>query len=183
VKQAYARTCLRAVALAASLFAGAPAASAGGSAGPDGAGGPAAPRVRGGDVLAIEVLREAIQRSPTVARLVAELDGTDLVVVVVTGRLPDHLTGQVRIAAATPPARYVRLTLRIPGSNASLMKTLGHELCHAVEIARMPDVRDGESLAASYRKVGIAGERDGYFETEAAIATGLLVARELALAR
>ena len=172
-------TSLRVVVLGGSLLVAASAAAAG----LDASGGPAPPRVRGGDLLSIEVLRSAIQLSPTVARLVAELERTDLIVIIQTGRLPERIAGQLRIAAATASVRYLRVTLKIPGSKASLMKTLGHELCHAIEIAHMPQVRDDEGLAASYRRVGIVGERDGYFETESAVATGLLVAREVGLRR
>jgi hypothetical protein len=176
-------TSLRALALVVSLIVAASAAAVRNAAGEDGSGGALPPRVRGGDALAIEVLQSAIRLSPTVARLVAELEATDLIVIIETGRLPERIAGQVRVAAATASVRYLRVTLRIPGSKASLMKTLGHELCHAVEIAHMPQVRDDEGLAASYRRVGIVGERDGYFETESAVKTGLLVAREVGLTR
>jgi hypothetical protein len=44
----------------------------------------------------------------------------------------------------------------------------------------MPDVRDELSLAAAYRRLGVAMAREGFFETDAAVETGRLVAREVA---
>ncbi len=141
------------------------------------------PRVRGYDSRAIDLLQRAARLSPTVARLVVELEQSDLVVIVETGWLPDNLGGRVRIAAATPQVRYVVVTLRIPAPMPELLQTLGHELRHATEIARAPDVRDAETLAAFYRRVGVALERSGRYDTEAAVEAGRMVARELARQR
>jgi serine/threonine protein kinase len=109
----------------AGVIAAGSAASARTAAGQNGPVGPAPPRVCAGDALETEVLRSAIARAPTVARLVAELEGTDPIVIIETDRLPEHIAGQVRVAAATASVRYVRVRLKIPGSEASLMKTLG----------------------------------------------------------
>jgi hypothetical protein len=138
------------------------------------------PRVRASDPLAADVLRRAVLGSPTVAGLVAQLDQSDLIVNIVTGPLPDSLNGYTRVTAATSAVRYLRVTLRIPGATPRLIATLGHELRHAVEIAGMPDVRCDASLAAAYRRVGVSMARDGMFETDAAVAVGRTVARELA---
>jgi len=141
------------------------------------------PHVRASDRLSAEVLRRAAAESPTVAALIAQLDQSDVIVNIVTGPLPNSLNGHTRVAAATPTARYLRVTLRIPGATARLIATLGHELRHAVEIAAMPEIRCEATLAAAYRRVGIDAGRDGFFETDAAVAAGRAVARELAQAR
>jgi hypothetical protein len=140
-------------------------------------------RVRGQDVFAIDVLSSAIQLSATVARLVEALERSDVIVLVETGWLPANLTGQVRVLCARGSTRYLRVTLRIPGPKTDLMCTLGHELRHAVEIAAMPQVTDGDALAAAYERVGVRSERGGYYETSAAIEAGAQVARELAARR
>ncbi len=142
-----------------------------------------APRVRGYDKLAIDLLQRAPRLSQTVARLVRELEDTDLLVIVQTGWLPDNLAGKVRIAAATRQVRYIVITLRIPAPAPELLQTLGHELRHAIEIARAPDVRDAETLAAFYRRVGVALERNGRYDTEAAVEAGKMIAAELAQKR
>jgi hypothetical protein len=141
------------------------------------------PHVRGVDPLAREVLRTASARSPTVARLISLLDQSDLIVNVGTGRLPGNVNGQAGMIATTPSVRYVRIVLRIPRSTPALMEVLGHELRHAVEIAAMSSVRDSRSLAAAYRRIGVERARGGYFETDAAVETGKLVAREVAWKR
>jgi hypothetical protein len=138
------------------------------------------PHVRGGDALAVTVLREAATSSPTVARLVADLERTDLIVTIVTGRLPDRADGLAQIVTAAGGVRHVRITLRIPKGIKCLMATLGHELCHAKEIAGMPDVRGEESLAAAYRRIGVPTARDGFFETDAAVRAGEQVGHEIA---
>jgi hypothetical protein len=76
-----------------------------------------------------------------------------------------------------------RLTLRIPHPKSALICTVGHELRHAVEIAGMPQVTDGETLSAAYEEVGFASERGGRYETRAALESGAQVASELAAKR
>ncbi len=138
-------------------------------------------RVRGQDVFAIDVLRTAIRLSPTVGRLVEELEGSDVIVLVETGWLPANLTGQVRLLCARAGTRYLRLTLRIPNPQSALTCTLGHELRHAVEIARLPLVTDDARLAEAYEKIGYARESGGRYETREALEAGAQVARELAV--
>jgi hypothetical protein len=138
--------------------------------------------VRGGDALALTVLHDAAALSPTVASLLAQLEETDLIVTVITGRLPERINGHTRMVTAAAGVRYLRIILKIPNVTERLIATLGHELRHAMEIAGMPEVRSEATLAAAYRRVGVAMARDGYFETEAAVQTGRLVARELAQA-
>lgn len=137
-------------------------------------------RVRGVGTEARQLLQEAVRTSPTVARLVEELQATDVIVNVELALLPKPLNGMVQIAAATPRARYLRLTLRVPNGRPKTLATLGHELRHALEIAGMPEITDDATLARAYRRLGASGYRDGAFETEAALESGRAVARELA---
>jgi len=136
-------------------------------------------RVRASDSLAAQVLQQAAAESATVARLIAQLERSDLVVNIVTGRVAGPFNGHTRVAASTPAVRYVRVTLRIPAAMPRLMATLGHELCHAVEIAGMPEVRSDTQLASAYTRIGWSPSGDGFFETDAAVETGRQVAGEL----
>ena len=140
------------------------------------------PHVRGGDARAVTILTEATVLSSTIARLRADLQQSDVIVTVITGRLADGIDGLARLVAAAGGVRHVRVTLKIPNSTTRLIATLGHELCHATEIAGMPDVRNEASLAAAYRRVGVAMRGEGFFETDAAVRTGEQVAREIARA-
>lgn len=137
------------------------------------------PHVRGGDSLARETLEEATAASPTVARLVTELQSSDLIVTVVCGAVPTGINGYARMMRAAGGFRHVRVVLRMPNDRRELMRVLGHELQHAVEMAGMPDVCDDESQAMAFRRVGVSMARDGYFETDAAVRTGKQVGREL----
>ena len=66
------------------------------------------------------------------------------------------------------------------------MATLGHELYHALEIAREPSIVDGRTLAAHYRRIGEQqGDTIGRmtFETAAAFEAGRRARRELLVNR
>jgi hypothetical protein len=140
-------------------------------------------RVRAEGHEAQRLLGAAVTASPTVARLVADLQATDLVVTVELKPLPKQLNGYVQVAAATPVARYLRLVVGVPKGESELMAVLGHELRHTLESAATPDVRDDESLARAYRRIGTAQFGNGrWHETEAALETGRIVAREVAVA-
>jgi hypothetical protein len=144
---------------------------------------PALPHVRAGDADAGKVLERAQACSPTVARLIAELQETDVIVLVVAGWLPGSADGITRVLTCTPTVRYLRVVLRLPNSECRLMAVLGHELQHAVEIAHLPGVRDARSLSAAYLRIGIAKEPNRHFETEAAVKAGRQVAREVSRER
>jgi hypothetical protein len=147
---------------------------------------PAAPigspdaRVRCRDAAARRVFEQALAASPTVAQMVAELERASVIVVIETHELRKFLHGEVQVVAATPTVRYLRIRLRVPEVTSVLVSVLGHELRHALEIASMPEVRDGASLARAYRSMGSPALRDGYFETASALETGEAVAREMA---
>jgi len=140
--------------------------------------GPDIPHVRGWDRRARAVLDTAIRLSPTVAWQVAELQKTDVIVIVEAGYL-DSMNGLACVFAASPTARYVRVRLRIPGDDLALVRTLAHELQHALEIARLPEIRDSWSLALAYDRIGFPHARQGRYETKAALRVGALVAGEL----
>lgn len=142
---------------------------------------PNVPHVRAVDRLAREVLESAAALSPTVARLIERLQQSDVIVLVETGALlTANVNGLAHVFAAAPGVRYVRVLLRLPNDRRDLMRVLGHELRHALEVAESPDVRDSASMASFYRRVGVPRAHDNYFETDAAVRTGAMVARELA---
>jgi hypothetical protein len=136
-------------------------------------------RVRGLDPSARTILRRAIEASPTIVRMLGDLESSDLVVGIETAHLPRFLNGEVRVVAATPSVRYLRVRLNVPRGDDDLVAVLGHELRHALEIAGMKDVRDASTLVDAYRRVGAKGRGDGYYETEAALETGRTVAKDL----
>ena len=140
--------------------------------------GPDIPHVRGSDRRARAVLDIATRLSPTVAWQIAELQKTDLIVIVEVGYL-NAMNGLAYLFAASPTARYVRVRLRIPNDDLALVRTLAHELQHALEIAALPEIRDSRSMARAYDRIGFPHARHGRYETQAALRVGALVAREL----
>ncbi len=142
-----------------------------------------AARVRGLDRAARQILQRGIEASPTVVRMLTELESTDLIVGIETTPLARFLHGEARIVAATPAVRYLRVRLSVPNGEDELVAVLGHELRHTLEIAGMPDVRDQTSLVMAYQRIGTKGHGDGYYETDAALEEGRTVARELSAHR
>jgi hypothetical protein len=66
---------------------------------------------------------------------------------------------------------------------AQELALIGHELQHALEIARAPDIRSPDDITALFRRIGRSphcprGTPD-CFETSAALAVGEQVLREL----
>ena len=115
--------------------------------------------------------------------MLAGLESTDLIVGVETAVLPRFLRGELRVIAATPAVRYLRVRLNVPNGEDDLVAVLGHELRHALEIAGMLDVRDQAGLVKAYQRIGNKGHGDGYYETDAALEAGRTVGRELSAYR
>lgn len=137
-------------------------------------------RVRCLDREARSLIEAAIAVSPTIARLLTDLQATDLIVGIGTHVFQTKgLKGEARIIAATPVVRHVRITIGIPGAKSDLISVLGHELQHAMEIAAAPDVRDTVTLRALYLRIGYERTNGGYYETDAALEVGRQVSAEV----
>jgi hypothetical protein len=136
-------------------------------------------RVRPLDAMARKVIEQGMAASPTIVRMVAELQRTDLIVSVQVCPLPRPLRGDARVVAATPNVRHVRIRLGVPVAGPDLIVVLGHELRHALEFASMPEIRGSSSLARALARVGVPTRNHGYWETDAALDAGRVVAQEL----
>lgn len=92
--------------------------------------------------------------------------------------------GQITWMAAAGPVRYVRISLNPTLTTRILVATLGHELQHAVEIAREPSIVDPLSLERHYEAHGIsAPPHFGGWDTQQARVIGETVRREMAAPR
>jgi hypothetical protein len=135
------------------------------------------PRVRAGDVKAAALLRDGQARSATFRALIETIEQSDLIVYVQTR--PLRLPGQLQLVGATPGCRHVRVMIRTPGLDTDMIGWLGHELWHAVELARAPGVRNQESLLRYYQRIGSGGRHTSTAETGDAQAVGTKVLSEV----
>ena len=137
-------------------------------------------RLRTTDLRLQSLIAEGVRRSPTFARLLLELEKTDLIAYVErVPNLPAVISGRLVFVSASPAQRYVRIQLGTGGSNADSIVTLAHELQHAIEVGTSPDVRDQQALARLYQRIGQNSLSGHTYDTVAAQSTGKLVRREL----
>ena len=137
------------------------------------------PHVRSSDPMIAAALADAINESPTIRRLVAILDASNVIVYLERGRCPVIADSCLMMAGATPETRYVRVNFYF---RESLLKSsvwhpdelsvaIAHELQHAVEIAGWPEVVDARTLDAAYRQSGRDRGAE-HLDTDAAIQAG-----------
>jgi hypothetical protein len=129
----------------------------------------------------LQILDAGAERSPTIARLLATLEQSDVIVYVQT--VPDlapSIHGRMMLMNAGGGRRYVRIDIRQSLAPREMLAIIGHELQHAVEIARARDVRDDHSMIELYRRIGVNRDARSHFETRAARAAGYQVRSELA---
>ena len=136
--------------------------------------------VRPTDKAAIRLLDDAVRTSGTVARLAAELEASDVVVMLSVTMIPDGIGGDMRFLAGTHARRYLQVRIDNRQPRLEQMRWLAHELQHAVEVGCVSAVRSGADLAALMRRIGRHRDAGRLFETEAAIACGKQAERELA---
>ena len=100
------------------------------------------------------LIETGLTRSETIRRLVQRLEQSDLIAFVEVGHVTPPALGDTRIVAASGAARYLRVRGTTRALPADQLMILGHELCHAAEIADAPEVRDsgGQSALGQWRK-------------------------------
>lgn len=142
------------------------------------------PRLRTTDRHIRALLAAGLAQSPSLRALVNRLAAGDVVVYLRCARLSSRLDGQLTFVSAAGGFRYVLVHLAMDRPWHRQIATLGHELQHAVEIAEQPDIVDQAALARTYTRIGFARpplQRAGRsFDTQAAVAAGEQVRRELA---
>jgi hypothetical protein len=124
----------------------------------------------------------ASARSATLRELLAALEDSDVIVYVRFDRnLPPGSAGRVVLPGAAGGFRYVHVGISHELNDEGQAAMIGHELCHAVEIARASDVIDIRSLRQLYERIGfrVGAPGSDRYDTVAAIDAGHLVGREL----
>ena len=143
-----------------------------GAAGADGGVRPMQPR-------GARLLEDASRRCASVRALVEELGRSDVVVYLdLDANEPGSLNGSLRFRSAAAGVRYVRVWLQPRRSDKTLIPLLAHELQHAVEVARAPEVQSPEAFVALYSLQGRSSNA-GRYETDAAQTMEARARREL----
>jgi hypothetical protein len=134
-------------------------------------------RLRPSNRAARDLLSAGIARSAAFRAIVTELERSDLVVYVEARSM--SLPGAFQLVAVTPGCRYVRVSVRTPGLPNEQVAWLAHELWHAAEVARAPDVVGQASLRRFYERVGDGGRHSDRAESPAAQAAWVRVLGEM----
>lgn len=135
--------------------------------------------VRPLDQRADHLLHEAAARSRTVMTILAELEQSDLIVLVeVPQVMPHDLAGDLRYVGTSATNRIVVVRVRATQSLSDQVAILGHELQHAREVSAAAEVRDAAGLAALLERIG-RRTNPGAYETDAAVQATWQVRREI----
>ena len=129
-------------------------------------------RVRSNDPAFTAVIQQAAERSPLFRRLIATIDATDGLVYVDEGKCGHSvaacLTLSVKVAG---PYRLLRILVDLQRRkrDCDLMASIGHELHHAIELLREPNVRDYHAAFSFFEREGPTDREKGRFETAEAV--------------
>jgi hypothetical protein len=130
---------------------------------------------------AASLLLTATERSPVVNRLLRELGRSDIVVYVTNLKTRDRVGPRSYMSFLAIDATHRYLLVRIDHwsiSQAERIALLGHELQHALEVAEASEVRDAETMARMFRRIGSEVALNT-FETRGAREVAHLIRREL----
>jgi hypothetical protein len=127
----------------------------------------------------VDLLATATRLSPTVARLLAEVEASDVILQVDVRLDPDVPRAVTQFVTAAGSVRYVRTIISRAQSPWHQIELLAHELQHVVEIATDASVRDQNAMRRRFEELGWREGRHGPFETMAAKDVELQVRGEL----
>lgn len=126
------------------------------------------------------ILAQGVDRSPTLGYLLSALQATDVIVqIVASSSMPLSTPARILLVPNPRMFRFLRMEVRVEGTDDELIALLGHELRHALEIAEATEVRDDRTLTDLYRRIGHRDGGDRQFDTDAAHATARQIRREL----
>lgn len=140
-------------------------------------------RVRAADDEFRSLIREGDARSATFRAMVDEIQASNAVVMIQFGLCAK---GQVRSCVShvggSAHTRTIRILISPRTTHDRLIATIAHELQHALEIIRQPDITTNDQVLSLYRRIGTgtcAEGRSDRCETEAALAVEKQVLKEL----
>lgn len=139
------------------------------------------PHVRGVDPAIQRLVARGQARSATFRRIVAELDASDVVVHLIQGPMPDGFRGYlIHRVVESNGVRYLKIAVDPRAAEALVIGLIAHELQHALEVARAPEVGRSRDIEEFFRSIADQGCRNARcFETSAAVEVQETVTREL----
>jgi hypothetical protein len=125
---------------------------------------------------------DAARWSPTLRSIMNVLEASDVYVYVnLEPRIQSGLGGGITFVGAGIGVRYLRISLNASNVADEMVMMLAHELQHAVEIAKAPEVRNVDAFKRYYARVGIRARFNTGWDTNAAREAALAVRRELSM--
>ena len=129
------------------------------------------------------LLERGIVQSPTLRALIREVEATPILVFAECAvRLPSGVGARLNFITTVRALRYVRVGVDCSLTQRWQIALLAHEMQHALEVGKHPDVVDVEDMESLYEDIGFRTPRDGtfrHFESNAAIAVQQAVNQEL----
>jgi hypothetical protein len=128
-------------------------------------------------------LVEGARRSALVRGILEDLERSDVIVHVMarasSSAGSEEPKAYLCFAASAGAVRYLHVTVDTwRAGKWESIPLLGHELQHALEVARAPEVRDRRTFEAFYNRIGWQSGAQR-FETDLARATGRRIQAEL----
>jgi len=140
--------------------------------------------IRPADVVVARVLEDGRRRSPTFRALAEAIERSDVIVYVHRTAQPRHQSAGRVAAGLSFVGGLVARAIRPRGPGRAELprdahRGARHELRHALEVARAPEVRSREAFRALYRRIGLSTRGPGTNETEDAVRAGEIIWAEL----
>ena len=144
---------------------------------------PRVPRVRSEQPDLAAAIARGIEQSKTFRGLVEAIEATDGLVYVLEGTCGQGVRACLHMSVELAgPYRLLRVLVnRRRAPRCELIGSIGHELQHALEALRNPNIKTGFALSSYFHQIGPEGPRP--FETPAAEAAGVAVAKEVCRGR
>lgn len=128
------------------------------------------PRVRTANSRVAAAVHEGVQRSPSFRAVMAQLRNSNVVVhVVVADCSCRSARACLTFVTGAGSIRYLRASVSLRQIQKELTAQIGHELFHAAEIGRAPEVIDRTTLRQFYQRRGhrVCGANCGYETADA----------------
>jgi hypothetical protein len=125
--------------------------------------------VRPSDEASVVLIEEGLRRSVTLRELAADIESSNIRVMVRLSHEPGAWRGDTRFVSASPGVRILLARINAALDKRERLGVLGHELQHAREVANAPHVVDQSGMLHLLEKLGYPsspGSRN--YETSAA---------------